>query len=151
MTWSDSYIMATISMPIYWFLVLVPALIKNNIVVKASSDIIAVNSEPRAAGEEFMSSEHAKAGLARRALGAHLNGWENFIVFLSAALTAQVSGVNHSLVNTMCLITVISRFFYNVMYLGVAKGPLSFARSFCFIVGIGASVTMWVAAIIKTA
>ena len=151
MTWSDSYIMATISMPVYWFLVMFPSFVKSYIVLGVSNDALAVNAEPRAAAEEFMASQHEKAGLARRALGAHLNGWENFIVFLSAALTAQVSGVNHSLVNTMCLITVISRFFYNIMYLGVANGPLSILRSLCFFIGIGASVTMWVAAIIKTA
>ena len=139
--WEETYVMAVLGMPIYVVLILIPhfARVRKILSVNGAAE---ANVEPRKTTEEFMKSDNADAAFVRRAVAAHQNGWETFILFVGAVLAAASGGVKPEFVNTCCLIVLVARFLYNIFYLAVEGGPLSFIRSLCFFVAIGANMAM---------
>ena len=142
--WEHTYIMAVIAMPLYWVLIMAPAVIRKYVVIYgAEDDYVAYQSEPRYATERYLAGEGKNVALARRLSGMHQNGWENFGVFVSAVLAAALGGVKMDFVNNCCLVIIIARFCYNISYACVEHGPLAFLRSTFYGVGLGASAAMW--------
>eukprot|EP01064_Diplonema_japonicum_P011378 TRINITY_DN18702_c0_g2_i1.p2 TRINITY_DN18702_c0_g2~~TRINITY_DN18702_c0_g2_i1.p2 ORF type:complete len:155 (+),score=29.70 TRINITY_DN18702_c0_g2_i1:53-517(+) len=142
----NSYIMASVSMPIYWFLVMMPHMARAHKVVPSQglTDVIA---EPRKKwGEAAEDTQSADAAFVRRATGAHQNGWENFIVFTSAVLVSFVFRIDPKFFNVCCVLVLLCRLGYNITYLSVAKGTLSFVRSFFFIAQFGTCFALWIKA-----
>ncbi|ETS85990.1 hypothetical protein PFICI_04015 [Pestalotiopsis fici W106-1] len=90
------------------------------------------NANPRGStwGAEMQRTVSAEV-LARfeRAEAAHHNGLENLPFFAAAVLTAQVAGVDREVIDTHAALFLAARVVYTFMYINIAKGKASFARS----------------------
>ncbi len=57
------------------------------------------------------------SGWGKRALGAHLNGFECFPAFAAAVIMAHISGVSGDTFNWLCIGFLVSRVIYTMLYL----------------------------------
>eukprot|EP01060_Flectonema_neradi_P000655 TRINITY_DN103_c1_g2_i1.p1 TRINITY_DN103_c1_g2~~TRINITY_DN103_c1_g2_i1.p1 ORF type:complete len:177 (+),score=27.02 TRINITY_DN103_c1_g2_i1:46-576(+) len=162
---SEDYIAVVVAMPVYWFLVMVPAFIRAHRILNPSKDsapsneegggseieapsAIKVNVDPRNAAAKIMEDEnHPDAAFIRRLQGAHDNGWEGFILFLSAVTAAWLAQIDPHYMNAFSIASLVSRFFYNIAYMLADSPKLSFIRSFFFACGFVSIIALYVKAI----
>eukprot|EP01060_Flectonema_neradi_P011348 TRINITY_DN1843_c0_g1_i1.p1 TRINITY_DN1843_c0_g1~~TRINITY_DN1843_c0_g1_i1.p1 ORF type:complete len:172 (+),score=23.01 TRINITY_DN1843_c0_g1_i1:68-517(+) len=142
----NSYIMIPVGVPIYWFLVMTASFARAKRLVATDTDSAA---EPRLAQKVAMSEGTPGADFVRRATAAHQNGWENFTVLISACLAALIGKVDPKFVNIMIVFILVLRFFYNIFYLAVSEGPLSFVRSLAFTISMALVWAIWVKSCIE--
>jgi uncharacterized MAPEG superfamily protein len=64
-----------------------------------------------------------------RGEAAHRNGLENLPIFAAAILAAHVAGVDHDLISAHAAVFLGLRVVYTLIYVNVAKGTASFART----------------------
>lgn len=64
-----------------------------------------------------------------RATAAHQNGFENFTLFATAVICANLAKVDLDTLNTVCAIFLVLRTFYNVLYIFVDTRRLAWSRS----------------------
>lgn len=79
----------------------------------------------------------------KRALGAHLNGFEVFPAFAAAVIMAHLTGVNANILSILSVIFVVSRLIYIYLYLN-DKATL---RSLIWGIGILCVLFIFIAAI----
>jgi len=94
------------------------------------------NGDPRA-------QQARLAGLGKRALAAHLNGFEAFAPFAAGVLAARQAGASDELVVPACLTFVLARVAYVACYLA----DRSTLRSLVWTVGFGANIALFIAAV----
>ena len=143
--WDDSYIMIAIAAPIYWVLVMLPALMRIPFLLKQEQPAAQVNSEPRKAIEELANSDSPGASFVRRATAAHENGWENYALFFISAGIAAAAGGNHTFVNIIVVVHLVVRALFVTVYL--LDKPI---RGLIFNLGNVTCIILWVIAIYKT-
>lgn len=68
------------------------------------------NREPR-------DQQASLTGWGKRALGAHLNGFEIFPAFAAAVIIAHIAGMNENTLSMFCLTFIASRIVYIFLYL----------------------------------
>lgn len=90
------------------------------------------NSEPR-------EQQALLTGWGKRALGAHLNGFEIFPAFAAAVIMAHITGVDPKLMSVLCITFIISRIVY--VYLYIAN--FSSLRSLVWGVGVFCVATIF--------
>lgn len=84
-------------------------------------------------------------GSAKRALAAHLNGYENFPPFAAAMLFAFSTGVATDRVNALGTAYILARVAYNYLYIS----NKSTARSGAWTVGMLSTCALFVLAFLK--
>eukprot|EP01064_Diplonema_japonicum_P003544 TRINITY_DN1227_c0_g2_i1.p1 TRINITY_DN1227_c0_g2~~TRINITY_DN1227_c0_g2_i1.p1 ORF type:complete len:177 (+),score=39.01 TRINITY_DN1227_c0_g2_i1:72-533(+) len=144
--WDEKYVMAVVALPMYFVLTMAPHFARLPVMARFMGGLKEANVEPRKAFEELANSDDSKAAFVRRCTGAHMNSWENYIVFISALVAAVAGGVKPSFVNDCSLIIILARLCYIVCYLSFGQGILSTIRSFFYIVGHGTCFALWVKA-----
>ncbi len=85
----------------------------------------------------------------RRAISAHQNGMENFPAFASAILASYAAKVSPAQVNGIAGSYVLSRAFYNYIYINGDSAEKSNTRSTTWAVGTGGLLYLFVAAAFK--
>ena len=80
-------------------------------------------------------------GWGKRALGAHLNGFEGFMGFAAAVLVARVGGGNAHTADLLAVAYVVSRAMYVALYLA----NIHLLRSTVWSLGLG--IIMWLFAL----
>lgn len=79
-------------------------------------------------------------GWGKRALGAHLNGFEIFPAFAAAVIMAHIAGVDAHTMSMICITFVVSRVIYIYLYLA----NLSSLRSLVWALGmVCVAVLFW--------
>ena len=165
----DNYSIMVMAMPVYWFLVMIPAGLKSRRifnptepalkasglteplngdgVVKNKLTLADVNPEPRSATANIINDpENPDSGFVRRCQAAHENGWEGFILYISAATAVALSGSDIDFCNTCAAIILLCRFFYNIAYIRSTSPSNSFFRSAAFFVQFLALCALWIKA-----
>lgn len=89
------------------------------------------NHEPR-------EQQAALTGWGKRALGAHLNGFEVFPAFAAAVLMANIIHINDASITILSLTFLVSRVIYIILYLANLSTlrTLVWAIGFVCIIGI---------------
>eukprot|EP01064_Diplonema_japonicum_P016379 TRINITY_DN243_c0_g1_i1.p1 TRINITY_DN243_c0_g1~~TRINITY_DN243_c0_g1_i1.p1 ORF type:complete len:187 (+),score=23.19 TRINITY_DN243_c0_g1_i1:72-563(+) len=161
---SENVVMMAVAMPIYHFLLMVPAFARAHRIFNPSSEeittpngsalakplVVDVNPEPRRAIDLVANNpDHPDAPFIRRAQGAHDNGWEGFTVFLAAMASAYIAQLDSKIVNVAIIVALVARFFYNIAYLSTSNPTLSFLRSGCFLIHHAALVYLMIKAIVE--
>lgn len=82
-------------------------------------------------------------GLPKRALAAHVNGFEALATFLPAVLCAEIAQVDPKWMTTLCLAHVGARALYVVLYLANQH----VFRSVVWTAGFAASMALFVASL----
>ncbi|MBD2857464.1 MAPEG family protein [Spongiibacter sp. KMU-158] len=93
------------------------------------------NKHPRA---QYLQLEGAGA----RAVAAQQNAWEALPIFASGVLVAHAAGVAQGNADMAAMIFVAARILYPVFYIA----NIDMLRSLSFIVGLGASISLFVMA-----
>ena len=163
---SEDYIAATVGMPVYWLLVMCPAFVRAHKIFNPSAQsdqsspanedsdkcitapsVSEVNPDPRKVIKEVMDNEdHPDAALVRRTQGAHENGWEGFIIFVSAVTAAWIAQIDPHYMNAFVIVNLVCRFFYNIAYIVTDSPKLSFVRSFFFMGGMVSAFALYIKA-----
>lgn len=84
------------------------------------------------------------AGWGKRALAAHLNGFEGFAPFAAAVLVAHLGGASVALVDGLAVAFVVARLLYLVCYLA----DLAALRSTVWMVGWLATLGLFVSPVV---
>ena len=82
-------------------------------------------------------------GWGRRAAAAHQNAFEAFAPFAAAVLVAHVSAVDPGTSATLAVVHIVARAIYPVLYIA----NIHWARSLVWLVGFGATVALFIAAL----
>ena len=144
--WDNSYIMIAIAAPVYWVLVMAPAMLRARAVLgQQDKSPVDVNAEPRKAAAELANSDSPAASFVRRATAAHENGWENYTLFFISAGLAAAAGGNHTFVNVLVVVHLAVRALFVTAYL--LDSP---ARPLFFALGSVCVIALWVVAFYKT-
>lgn len=88
-----------------------------------------------------------EAPRVKRGYAAHLNSFEAFAPFAAGVLMAQWAGVAHSTIATLAVAFVVARVAYGVCYMTGA----ALMRSIVWLVGVAATVALFVLAIMRVA
>ena len=94
------------------------------------------NADPR-------SQQARLTGLGKRALAAHLNGFEAFAPFAAGVLAARQAGASEGVVVPACLAFVIAR----IAYIACCLIDKAVLRSVVWFVGFAATIALFVAAV----
>eukprot|EP01060_Flectonema_neradi_P024446 TRINITY_DN332_c0_g1_i1.p1 TRINITY_DN332_c0_g1~~TRINITY_DN332_c0_g1_i1.p1 ORF type:complete len:159 (+),score=23.52 TRINITY_DN332_c0_g1_i1:70-546(+) len=89
------------------------------------------NVDPRKQVAESSSQE--SGGLISRAQAAHLNGWEDLIMFGTATSLAISTGVQRDVVGKIATLHTIARVGFNIAYLTCTTKSLSWIRTMFFL------------------
>jgi uncharacterized MAPEG superfamily protein len=81
-------------------------------------------------------------GPGARAFAAQQNAWEALPIFASAVLVAHLAGVAEDQAATAAVVFVVARVLYPVFYIA----NLDILRSLSFMVGFGASLSLFIMA-----
>eukprot|EP01059_Diplonema_ambulator_P018626 TRINITY_DN3110_c0_g1_i1.p3 TRINITY_DN3110_c0_g1~~TRINITY_DN3110_c0_g1_i1.p3 ORF type:complete len:153 (+),score=62.28 TRINITY_DN3110_c0_g1_i1:67-525(+) len=134
--WNEKYVMLAAGMPIYWGTVMFGHFAKAFYGVPAAKSYDEVVREPRKYFDAFAAGDSENAGKARRGAAAHQNGWEAFILYLSAVVAAHGAKVDPKVFNNHCALAIVLRMLFNVLYIsdiGVPRSLTFFAHVFtCF-------------------
>lgn len=93
------------------------------------------NKNPRAQAGQL-------TGAGARAVAAQQNGWEALAMWAPAVLVAHIAGAGHETMNLVAAIFVTARVLHALCYLA----NQDILRSLVWLVGLGASIAMYVIA-----
>eukprot|EP01064_Diplonema_japonicum_P026197 TRINITY_DN37605_c0_g1_i1.p2 TRINITY_DN37605_c0_g1~~TRINITY_DN37605_c0_g1_i1.p2 ORF type:complete len:167 (+),score=42.53 TRINITY_DN37605_c0_g1_i1:45-503(+) len=129
--WSEKYVMLGAGMPAFWFTIMHPHFVKVYHGVKGGKprDLLA---EPRKFFEEKSNEDTPEAAIMRRAAAAHQNGWEAFVLYLSAVVAAYGAKVDPESFNNHCALALAFRVAFNLLYIYVTDGRTARLRSLSF-------------------
>lgn len=82
-------------------------------------------------------------GYRKRAWWAQQNSFEAFPIFAAAVIIAHVAGAAQVAVDTIAMVFIVARIVYAACYLA----DIHLARSLAWMVGLGACIALFVAAI----
>eukprot|EP01060_Flectonema_neradi_P040533 TRINITY_DN925_c7_g1_i1.p1 TRINITY_DN925_c7_g1~~TRINITY_DN925_c7_g1_i1.p1 ORF type:complete len:196 (+),score=26.66 TRINITY_DN925_c7_g1_i1:71-589(+) len=165
----DDYTLMVLALPVYWFLLMIPVAmrqfrifhpsepsIKGNglsdpltgTTVPGAPNPVTFNQNPRGAIAKIIEDvDNPDSAYIRRAQAAHDNGWEGFILFISAVTAVSLANADPQFCNTCSAIILIGRFFYNIAYAVGTTPATSFLRSATFAFQFFALSAMWIKAI----
>eukprot|EP01059_Diplonema_ambulator_P036673 TRINITY_DN924_c0_g1_i1.p1 TRINITY_DN924_c0_g1~~TRINITY_DN924_c0_g1_i1.p1 ORF type:complete len:171 (+),score=54.98 TRINITY_DN924_c0_g1_i1:54-515(+) len=116
--WDEKYVMLAVGMPLYWITVMIPHFVKAYYGARGEKNVDKVIGEPRKYFEEVAAKgTTAAAGYVRRGTAAHQNGWEAFILYLSAVVAAFGAKINPATFNNLCALALILRLVFNFCYI----------------------------------
>ncbi|KAJ7701554.1 hypothetical protein B0H17DRAFT_1157745 [Mycena rosella] len=116
------------SIPAVWLTAFLPATMKTMLIEKVKGYN---NLEPRPTTSRIATDRAIPPAVAARILrmeGAHLNGYENFPIWIAAVLAGNMAGLDARTLNVVSLLYVAGRITYNFVYFNQATEFQSWVR-----------------------
>ncbi|KAJ7153547.1 hypothetical protein C8R43DRAFT_1002468 [Mycena crocata] len=117
------------SIPAVWLTAFLPVTMKTMLIQKVKGYN---NLEPRATTSRIGTDKGLPPAIAARILrmeGAHLNGYENFPIWVAAVLAGNIAGLDSYTLNVVSLFYIAGRITYNYIYFNQATEFQSWVRS----------------------
>ncbi|KAJ7452121.1 hypothetical protein B0H11DRAFT_2246077 [Mycena galericulata] len=112
------------SIPAVWLTAFLPTILIEQ--VKGYNNLAPRQSTGRVAADKNLPSEVAARIL--RMDGAHLNGYENFPIWIAAVLAGNMAGLDNYTLNVVSLMYIGGRITYNYIYFNQATEFQSWVR-----------------------
>lgn len=132
------------AIPAFYILALVPQFYSTILINRATNGHFD-NVNPRGASfSETCKKSLDKATLGRfeRAKAAHANALENFPLFASAVICANMAGLEKGMMNLTCGAFLGLRIAYTFLYIGVESRKFSFVRTLVWMTSVGCCMTL---------
>ena len=127
------------AIPIFYILVLAPSWYGTTLVLRANNGKFDI-ANPR--GDKY--STYLKKTVPsdtytcyERARAAHQNGWENFPLFASAVICANIAKVDAGSLNAACATFLVLRAIYIPLYITISNSNYAPARSVVWAGSVG--------------
>ncbi|KAJ6578871.1 hypothetical protein DFH09DRAFT_1276290 [Mycena vulgaris] len=117
------------SIPAVWLTAFLPVTLKTMLIEKVKGYN---NLEPRPTTSRLVTDKSVPPAVAARILrmeGAHLNGYENFPIWIAAVLAGNMAGLDNRTLNIVSLFYVAGRITYNYIYFNQATEFQSWVRT----------------------
>ncbi|KAE8443469.1 hypothetical protein EG329_001866 [Mollisiaceae sp. DMI_Dod_QoI] len=126
------------AIPVYWALTMVPHVYAVSIMTKANNGRWN-NSSPRSSNWDASLRKSTPSDIYsryERGKAAHVNGMENFSLFVGAIMAGNIAKLDASTLNGFVVAYLFSRILYTGIYIYVSSHRFSFIRSVCWITGV---------------
>ncbi|KAJ7146108.1 hypothetical protein C8R44DRAFT_863915 [Mycena epipterygia] len=117
------------SIPAVWLTAFLPVTLKTMLIEKVKGYN---NLEPRPTTSKIAADKGIPPAVAARILrmeGAHLNGYENFPIWIAAVLAGNMAGLDNYTLNVASLLYIGGRTVYNIIYFNQSTDFQSYLRT----------------------
>ncbi|KAJ7660867.1 hypothetical protein DFH06DRAFT_1193477 [Mycena polygramma] len=139
------------SIPLVWLTAFVPVTLKSVAIhkVKGYNNVQPRQNTGRVAGDAKIPP--AIAGRIERMEGAHLNGNENFPIWVAAVLAGNFAGLDNRTMNLVSIAYICGRVLYNYIYINQKTRAQSILRTLVFFGSLSLPMYLLVSAANKLA
>merc|ERR1719447_2393863 len=121
----DQYLPALATVPAAWLLVYVPHFVKFGLMLRQRkseyNNVTPRSEDPDAYGEA--------AGVIKRAIACHMNGFESFSAFVAAVVLCKIQKAKPMKVAALCFKYLLWRALFTAFYLAGGNRPTAALRS----------------------